>query len=130
MAAENSEWLTDLSAAQAKAKAENKMILLDFTGSDWCGWCIKFKKEVYSTPEFAEYAAKNLVLVELDFPHEKPQSDELKKANKALQQKYKVRGFPTTVILNGGGEKLKDFVGYQEGGPGAFIAQLEKLKKS
>ncbi len=130
VAAEKTEWLTDLPAAQAKAKAENKLVLMDFTGSDWCGWCIKFKKEVYSTPEFAEYAAKNLVLVELDFPHEKPQSEELKKANKALQAKYQVRGFPTTVMLNGNGEKLKEFVGYQEGGPAAFIAQLEKLKKS
>ncbi len=130
VAAEKTEWLTDLPAAQAKAKAEHKMVLMDFTGSDWCGWCIKFKKEVYSTPEFADYAAKNLVLVELDFPHEKPQTDELKAANKALQQKYKVSGFPTTVVLSGDGEKLKEFVGYQEGGPGAFIAQLEKLKKS
>lgn len=130
MAAESVEWLTDLPAAQAKAKAENKMVLMDFTGSDWCGWCMKFKKEVYSTPEFAEYAAKNLVLVELDFPHEKPQSEGLKKANAALKTKYNVRGFPTTVVLDGDGKKLKEFVGYQEGGPTAFIAQLEKLKKS
>jgi thioredoxin-related protein len=130
MAAEKTEWLTDLPTAQAKAKAENKMVLMDFTGSDWCGWCIKFNKEVYSTKEFADYASKNLVLVELDFPHDKPQSAELKKANKELQSKYNVRGFPTTVVLNSDGEKLKEFVGYQEGGPGAFISQLQKLKKS
>lgn len=128
MAAETAEWMTDLPAAQAKAKAEHKMVLMDFTGSDWCGWCIKFKKEVYSTPEFADYAAKNLVLVELDYPHSKPQSDELKAANKALQEKYHIRGFPTTIVLNGEGKKLKEFVGYQEGGPGKFIAELDKLK--
>src|ERR1700742_793487 len=89
MAAEP-EWMTDVPAAQAKAKAEHKMVLLDFTGSDWCGWGIKFKKEVYSTPEFSEYAAKNLILVEIDFPHDKPQGAELKAANKELQAKYRV----------------------------------------
>jgi thioredoxin-related protein len=130
MTAENIEWLTDLPAAQAKAKAENKLVLMNFTGSDWCGWCMRFKKKVYSTAEFAEYAAKNLILVELDFPDKKPQSEELKKANQALQSKYKVTEFPTTIILNGEGNKLKEINGYRFGGPGAFIAQLEKLKKS
>src|SRR5690349_17765328 len=87
--AAKAEWLTDLPQAQAKAKTENKLVLIDFTGSDWCGWCIKFNKEVLSTPEFAEYAAKNLVLVELDFPRKKQQPAQLKKANKALQEKYR-----------------------------------------
>lgn len=130
MAADGVEWLTDLPAAQAKAKAENKLVLMNFTGSDWCGWCMRFKKKVYETAEFAEYAAKNLILVELDFPDKKPQSEELKKANKALQSQYKVTGFPTTVILDGEGKTLKEFHRYFLGGPGAFIAQLEKLKKS
>jgi len=72
-------WLTDLPKAQAQAKAENKIVLLDFTGSDWCGWCIKFRKEVLDTPEFQAYAAKNVVLVELDFPNKKVQSADLKR---------------------------------------------------
>src|SRR5438874_6929764 len=98
--AEELTWMTDVPKAVEKAKAEKKLVMLDFTGSDWCGWCIKLHKEVFSKPEFAEYAKKNLVLVELDFPHGKKQSDELKKANEQLMSKYQVRGFPTIVVLN------------------------------
>ena len=118
-------WLTDLPKAQAKAKAENKQVLLDFTGSDWCGWCIKFNKEVLTTPEFAEYAAKHLVLVEVDFPRKKEQSEDLKKANKALGSKYKVDGYPTFVVLNKEGKEVGRQEGYAAGGPKAFIAKLE-----
>ncbi|MEO6182790.1 MAG: thioredoxin family protein [Verrucomicrobiota bacterium] len=122
-------WLTDLPKAQAEAKAEKKLVLLDFTGSDWCGWCIKLHKEVFSTPEFAEYAKKNLVLVEVDFPNKKKQTTELKKANDVLQQKYGVRGYPTIIVLNGEGKKVGQ-LGYMKGGPKAFTAELDKLKKS
>lgn len=123
------EWLTDLPKAQAKAKAENKMVLMDFTGSAWCGWCIKFDKEVLSTPEFKDYAATNLLLVALDFPRKKPQQADLKKANEALSQKYAVDGFPTFVVLNKDGKEIGRQVGYALGGPKAFIARLEKFKK-
>jgi len=121
-------WLTDLPKAQAKAKAENKQVLLDFTGSDWCGWCIKFNKEVLSTPEFAEYATKNLVLVEVDFPRKKQQSAELKKANKALDAKYHVDGYPTFVVLSKDGKEVGRQEGYAAGGAKAFITKLEKFK--
>jgi protein disulfide-isomerase len=127
-AAAELNWLTDLPKAQAKAKEENKLVLLDFTGSDWCGWCIKLDKEVFSKPEFAEYASKNLVLVEVDFPRSKPQSSELKKANAALQDKYKIEGYPTIIVLNSSGQKAGE-LGYQPGGPKPFIAELERLKK-
>lgn len=127
--AAESTWLTDLPNAQAKAKAENKMVLMDFTGSDWCGWCIKFKQEVLDTPEFKNYAAKNLVLVELDFPHKKAQSADLKKANKSLSQQYKVDGFPTFVVLSKDGKERGRQVGYAPGGPKAFITELEGFKK-
>ena len=127
--AADSVWLTDMPKALAQAKQEKKMVLVDFTGSDWCGWCIKFKKEVLSTPEFAEYAKKNLVLVELDFPHAKAQDDKLKAANMALKEKYGVQGFPTLLLLkNSGGEAWRQ-VGYMEGGPKAFIAALGQAKK-
>jgi len=119
--AEELQWMTDLPKAQAQAKAEKKLVLLDFTGSDWCGWCIKLNKEVFSKPEFAEYAKKNLVLVEVDFPNKKKQTEELKKTNEALQQKYKVEGYPTIVVLNSEGKHVGD-TGYVEGGPKAFIA--------
>ena len=67
-------WGTDATTALAQAKKEKKLVVMNFTGSDWCGWCIKLKKEVFDTKEFAEYAGKNLVLVELDFPRAKKQS--------------------------------------------------------
>jgi protein disulfide-isomerase len=120
-------WVTDLPKAQAKAKAENKLVMIDFTGSDWCGWCIKLNKEVFSTPEFVSWAEKNIVPVEIDFPRSKPQSAELKKTNDALQKKYNIEGYPTIIVLNGDGKKLGE-LGYQPGGPKAFIASLEKLK--
>ena len=124
------QWLTDLPKAQAQAKKENKLVMLDFTGSDWCGFCIKLNKEVLSKPEFAEYAKKNLVLVEVDFPNAKKQSQELKKANAALMEKYEIKGYPTLVLLNGEGKKLGEVEGYTPGsGPKAFIAELEKVKK-
>src|SRR6516165_5596792 len=109
-------WLTDVPKAQEKAKAEKKLVMLDFTGSDWCGWCIKLNKEVFSTPEFAKYAGKNLVLVEVDFPNQKHQSDELKAANEALQEKFKVQGYPTIIVLDSAGKKIGE-LGYQAGGP-------------
>ena len=121
-------WLTDAPKAQAQAKKENKLVLLDFTGSDWCGWCIKLKGEVFDLKEFKDYADKNLVLVEVDFPRKKQLSAEQKKANTALQQKYKIQGYPTVIVLNGEGKKLGE-LGYVKGGPKAFIAELEKLKK-
>ena len=126
--AAESTWLTDLPKAEAQAKTENKIVLLDFTGSDWCGWCIKFKKEVLDTPEFQTYAAKNVVLVELDFPHKVAQADDLKKANAALQSKFDVHCFPTLVALDKNGKEIGRQVGYSEGGPAAFIAKLEKFK--
>ena len=121
-------WGTDVPKALAQAKADKKMVLLDFTGSDWCGWCIKLNKEVFSTPEFAKYAKDNLVMVEVDFPRKKQLSAEQKAANNALQEKYKIQGYPTVIVLNGDGKKIGE-LGYMEGGPAAFIAELNKLKK-
>jgi thioredoxin-related protein len=125
---EELNWVTDLPKAQAQAKAENKLVMLDFTGSDWCGWCIKLHNEVFSKPEFSEYAKKNLVLVEVDFPRKKAQSEQLKKANEALQEKYKIEGYPTIIVLDESGKKVGE-LGYQPGGPKPFIAELDKLKK-
>jgi thioredoxin-related protein len=121
-------WMTDLPKAQAKAKAEKKLVMLDFTGSDWCGWCIKLDKEVFSKPAFEEYAKKNLVLVEVDFPHKKQQTEETKQANQKLQEKYGIRGYPTIIVLNSDGGKAGE-LGYMPGGPKAFIGKLDELKK-
>jgi len=121
------QWNTDLAKAQAQAKKENKLVMLDFTGSDWCGWCIKLNKDVFSTQEFADYAKKNLVLVEVDFPRHKELAADQKKANQALQEKYKIEGYPTIIVLNPEGKKLGD-LGYMNS-PKPFIKKLDDLKK-
>ncbi len=129
MASAKDVWVTDLPAAQAKAKKEKRMVLVNFTGSDWCSWCKKLQKEVFGTKEFDAYAAEKLVLVELDFPSQKKQSDELKKTNEALQEKFKVQGFPTILVLDGEGKELWRQVGYMSGGVEAWVAKLNGLKK-
>jgi thioredoxin-related protein len=127
--AKSSAWLDNYEKALAQAKAENKNVLLDFTGSDWCGWCIKMVEETLSKPEFTDYAAKNLVLVEVDFPNKKKLSDETKKQNKELQDKFGAKGYPTFVLVDKDGKELGKQVGYMQGGPSAFIAKLESFKK-
>ena len=124
-----SGWLNDYKRAQQEAKASNKFILLDFTGSDWCPWCKKFDEEILSQSQFKDYARENLVLMEVDFPRARLQSAEVKKQNQELAQQYQVEGFPTIVVLNGDGQKLWQYDGYFPDGPAAFIAQLEKLRK-
>ncbi len=121
------EWQTDLPKAQAQAKAEKKLVLLDFTGSDWCHGCILLNKEVFSRPAFAEYAKKNLVAVEVDFPIKKKLSAAQDQANEALSKKYEINGYPTIIVLDSDGKKIGELE-YQPGGPTAFIAALEKLK--
>lgn len=124
------DWLTDMPKALAKAEQEKKRVLVDFTGSDWCVWCVRFKKDVLSTQAFADYARKNLVLVELDFPLPgKAPDDALAAAKMELQRKYEVTGFPTLLLLDSSGKEVWRQVGYLEGGPQAFIAALEKAKK-
>ena len=118
-------WGTDLPAALNRARSENRMVLLDFTGSDWCGWCIKFDKDVLSTGQFAGYAKSKLVLVRLDFPHHKEQDAALKRANEQLSKQFGVDGFPTFVLLNSAGKELGRQVGYLRDGPDAFIAELD-----
>jgi protein disulfide-isomerase len=122
-------WKTDVPKAMEQAKSEKKMVLLDFTGSDWCPPCKNLHKNVLTSEEFSKFAKDNLVLVELDFPKAKPQSDELKAANKALSQKYAIRGYPTIIVLDAEGKELFRKVGYG-GTPAAdYVAELAKLKK-
>lgn len=122
------KWSTDLPKALEKAKAEKKLVLVNFTGSDWCGWCIKLDREVFSKDEFAAYAEKSIVPVKIDFPRRVDQPAELKKANRSLQEKYEIRSFPTIVVLDAEGKETGR-LGYRPGGPKAFVEALEKLKK-
>ncbi len=129
LARAEADWTTDFTRAQALAKTEHKLLLLDFTGSDWCGWCQVMEKEIFSQPAFEDYARKNLVLVRLDFPRAKPLSAEVKLQNRTLAQKFGIRGFPTIVMLDGDGKPLAQ-LGYVPGGPEAFISELKQVPKS
>ncbi len=121
-------WTTDFAAAKKQAAAENKDLLLDFTGSDWCGWCIKLDEEVFSTDTFREAAATDFVPVKIDFPRQKQQSQEIKARNQELQERYGVQGFPTIYLADAQGRPYAR-TGYQEGGAEAYVAHLDKLQQ-
>ena len=121
-------WLTSYDQAQKEAQSKHKLLLMDFTGSDWCGWCIMLDKEVFSKPEFKEYASKNLVLLELDFSAHEKNAARNGGPERTLAMKYGIQGFPTVVVFDSDGKPL-GALGYEQGGPQVFIAQLEKLRK-
>ena len=97
-------------------------------GSDWCGWCIKLDKEVFSKEEFKKYASENVVLFLADFPSRKKQAPEVKKQNEALSRGYGVKGFPTVLLLSAEGKVLAR-TGYRKGGAGAYVKHLKGLVK-
>jgi len=130
----DSGWATDYKKAQEEAKTNHRLVFLNFTGSDWCGYCIQLDRAILSKPEFKDYAGKNLVLVEIDFPSRngarwKAQSLELKKQNMELAEKYQIEGFPTLVVLDGEGKTLWKYEGYYAGGLAAFLAELDRVHK-
>jgi thioredoxin-related protein len=123
-------WIHDFEAAKAKAAKENKDLLIDFTGSDWCGWCIKLNKEVFSQDPFKEGVADKYVLVELDYPRDKSILDEETiKQNEELRKVYPVKGFPTILLADAQGRPFAQ-TGYQEGGPEAYLTHLAELNKT
>jgi protein disulfide-isomerase len=121
-------WLTDLDEAKKVAAKDKKAILVDFTGSDWCGYCMALHKEVFEKPEFEKFA-KDFVLVELDFPHAKPLPAAKKIKNAAVKDKFEVKGFPTVMILSFTGEELGRQTGYTpKSGPKAYLEKIEAFK--
>ena len=126
VAAHAEEWLTDHAAAVKASKEQHKPIMMFFTGSDWCGWCKRLQAEVLTKDEFKTFAAQNLILLELDFPRGKEQSKEIKAQNPILQDDHQVQGYPTCVFVDASG-KPKGTVGYVQGGPAAWIAEVEKV---
>jgi thioredoxin-related protein len=121
------DWQTDYAKALERAKAENKRVLLDFTGSDWCGPCIQMNKRAFSRPEFQSYADKNLVLVEVDYPQRKKLSAEVVKQNEMLGKQYGIeeKGFPTIVLLDSAGKVVRELTGYDGETAADMIAWLE-----
>jgi thioredoxin-related protein len=129
-----SGWATDYKKAQEEARTSHKLLLLNFTGSDWCGYCIQFDRAILSQPQFKDYASKNLVLEEIDFPRRggqrwNAQPVELKKQNAELAERYQVEGFPTLVVLDGDGKTVWRYDGMYAGGIAAFLAELDKVRK-
>ncbi len=122
----HAKWLTDLEAARKLASERKVPILANFSGSDWCGWCIKLDKEVFSTKAFQTFAKDNLVLFLADFPSRKKLPAEVEAQNEALAKRYGIRGFPTVLLLNSEGEQLER-TGYQRGGPQAYIKHIKDL---
>ena len=120
-------WDTDFEKAKATAKEQNKHILIDFSGSDWCGWCIKLDKEVFQEQVFKDYAKEDLVLMLADFPSDKSkQSAEVIKQNEKLSKEFGVRGFPTVFVLGPDGS-IVGKTGYQAGGPEAYVTHIKKI---
>ncbi|MCW1914192.1 thioredoxin family protein [Luteolibacter sp. GHJ8] len=122
------KWETDFDLAKKRAKEEKKDILVDFTGSDWCGWCIRLKKEVFDQRAFQEYAKKHLIMVELDYPRKKKLPEKEAEQNKKLAEEYEIQGYPTILLLNSKGREVAR-TGYQEGGPEKYIEHVKELLK-
>lgn len=107
-------WDDDYAKASATAAKENKLMLLDFTGSDWCGYCMKLDAAVFSKPEFKAFAKANLELVELDFPNNKRQLKKTQTQNRDLAAKFKVTGYPTVILVDAAGKEQARWVGFHE----------------
>ena len=122
----NIKWFTNIEDAMAEAQKTSKNIFVHFTGSDWCGWCVKLEGEVYVQPEFQKYAEEKLVMVKFDFPQNIPQTDEVKAYNQQMLQKFGVKGFPTVFVLDKDGKGLGK-TGYMAGGPTNYINHINSF---
>jgi thioredoxin-related protein len=123
-------WISDFSAAKKQAAESKQDLLVDFTGSDWCSWCIKLNKEVFSQDPFKTGVKDKFVLVELDYPKDKSKlSEETIKQNAELKEKYPIRGYPTILLCDSEGKPFAT-TGYQKGGPEAYVEHLDKLREN
>ena len=123
-------WIEDFEVAKKEAAAKGKYILLAFSGSDWCGWCMKLEQEVFSQNEFVRKAQKSFVLTMIDNPRDKSiLSKVAERQNKELTGKFNVHGFPTAVLCDAEGTEVKRFGGYRKGGPSAYLEMLEEAVK-
>lgn len=126
----NISWETDFNKAQQSAQSEHKFILVNFSGSDWCGPCIRMHKEIFDKSSFTEYAVGHLVLVNADFPRLKKHelSKEQQKKNDRLAEKYNKDGiFPMTVLLNSDGNVLKEWPGLPPISSEEFTRQVKEV---
>lgn len=122
-------WGTDYKAALAQAKQEKKLVLLDFTGSDWCGYCKLLDKEVFTNASFKDFVAKSYIPVTIDFPHNTTLPEALTKQNDELQQKFNIDGFPTLIVVNPDGKEISRIVGYDPGSGAKAVMDRLTAKK-
>lgn len=128
-------WSNNLRNSVEVSKKTKKPLTLFFTGSDWCGWCIKLQNEVFRTPEFVKWANENVVLVELDFPRRTALAPEITEQNNQLQQFFAVQGYPTVWFVNAtlsdgkiNMDKLGS-TGYLAGGPKVWVDNANSILK-
>ena len=133
-AQEGLTWYNDMTKAVEASRQEQKPLFLFFTGSDWCGWCIRLQNEVFKTPEFTAWVKQHAILVELDYPRRTPQSDEIKQQNAQLQQMFQVQGYPTVwfvkpTVKEDGKINLEQLgsTGYVAGGPSKWIEGADAI---
>jgi thioredoxin-related protein len=120
-------WSGDFDAAQKEAKRTHKLLVINFSGSDWCGPCIRMRKEILETETFEDYASDHLILVRADFPRQKKNQlpEEQVKRNEALADKYNPDGeFPLTLLVDENGKVLKKWSGFPNITPENFVAQI------
>ena len=122
-------WINNFEAAKKKAVVEKKDMLLFFSGSDWCHWCQKLDKEVFSQEKFAQEAGKDFILVNLDFPRKKELEKSIKEQNQQMQKTYGVRGFPTVILTDAAGKPYAK-TGYQQGGVDVYLTQLHNFQNN
>ena len=121
------EWRTDLPAAAADARQQLKVLLLNFSGSDWCGWCQRLDAEVFSTDAFRTYADAQLVPVLVDFPSQTQLPPDLQARNESLAMQFQISGFPALLLFSPAGELLVQ-LGYQPGGPDAYLPVFQQAQ--
>ena len=128
--AQAGDFLTDFEAGKKKATAENKPLLVKFTGSDWCPPCMKLNKEVFSKSAFKSAVEKDFVVVVLDFPRKKKLPAAQTKANKEVAKKYSLRSYPTVMLMESDGKVFKSMSGYAGGGVKTYLKTLKSALKA
>jgi protein disulfide-isomerase len=121
------QWLTSLPQAISQAQSENKLILMDFTGSDWCHFCVKLKDEIFDTPEFKAWAGSNVVLLELDYPKRSQLPPQIQQQNQMLKSRYSISSYPTVILADVEGN-VKAKMGYQNGQSPAQWVQMAEAR--
>jgi thioredoxin-related protein len=121
------DWEANFDAAQSKALQENKLLVVVFSGSDWCAPCIKLDREVWQTATFIKVAKQHYVLYRADFPRKKKHqlSEELQKKNSALAAKYNPKGHFPLVLVLGNDASVLGSMGYEKGGAQKYIDYLD-----